>query len=93
MEPEKRFKIREFLRVNLTTLQGEPLAEFMEKYDIAEVNSVQMMLIDHGGCEDFIALGNPKKPGHYFLATEDVLEKILLLAPLDPETEGILEGN
>jgi hypothetical protein len=91
MDPDKRFKIREFLRVNLTTLQGESLSEFMDKYDVGEVNAVQMMLIDHAGGGDFIALGHPNKPGHYFLATEDTLEKILLLAPLDPETTDILE--
>jgi hypothetical protein len=93
MDAEKRFKIKQFLKGNLDVLQGEALAEFMEKYDIAEVNSVQMMLLDHSGVGDFIAMGNPHKPGHYFFATEDTLEKILLLAPLDPETENILEGN
>jgi hypothetical protein len=91
MDPQKRHKIKEFLKVNLETLQGDSLREFVEKYEIGEVNSVQMMLLDHGGTEGFIALGNPHKPGSYFLATEDTLEKILLLSPLDPATESILE--
>ena len=91
MDPQNRHKIKEFLRVNLTTLQGGALREFVDKYEIGEVNSVQMMILDAGGSDGFIALGVPDKPGHYFLATEDTLEKILLLAPLDPETEGILE--
>ena len=91
MDPQNRFKIRDFLKVNLNTLKGEGLREFVEKYDIGEVNSVQMMILDAGGSDGFIALGVPDKPGHYFLATEDTLEKILLLAPLDPETENILD--
>lgn len=91
MDPQSRFKIREFLKVNLTTLQGEALGEFVGRYDIGEINSVQMMILDASGSDKFIALPNPAKAGHYYIATEDTLEKILLLAPLDPETEGMLK--
>lgn len=91
MDPQNRFKVREFLRVNLTTLQGEPLREFMERYSVMEANAVQMMILDQGMQGHYIAFGNPERSAHYFVATEDVMEKILLLAPLNPETENILE--
>lgn len=91
MDPKNRFKIREFLKVNLSTLQGDALGEFVGRYDIGEINSVQMMIIDMAGDDKFVALPNPANPGHYYIANEDTLEKILLLAPLDPETEGMLK--
>jgi len=90
MDATSRHKVKEFLKANLDMLQGGNLQEFMDKYGILEANYVQMMILDQGMSGHYIALGNPKNPGHYFVATEDVLEKILILAPLDPKTEEVL---
>jgi hypothetical protein len=91
MDATNRHRVKEFLKANLDLLQGENLKEFMDKYSILEANHVQMMILDQGMMGSYIALDNPRNPGHYFVATEDVLEKILILAPLDPNTEGALQ--
>ena len=88
---KNKFKISQFLKVNLSTLKGAELQEFMDKYEVLEVNSVQMMLLDHSGSDNFVSVPNPDKPGHYCIITRDMMEKILLLSPLDPETTDILE--
>lgn len=79
---ENKMKIKNFLKVNLDTLQGQQLSEFMEKYDIREAGSVEMMLLDHGLPGQFIAFKHASKPETYFVTTYDMVEKILFLETL-----------
>jgi len=85
---DNKLKIKNFLKVNLETLQGNNLSEFMEKYDIREASPVEMMLLDHGCPGQFVAFKNQSKDS-YFVTTYEMLEKILFLETLDP-TNNIL---
>jgi hypothetical protein len=88
---ENRLKIKNFLKVNLDTLQGQQLSDFMERYDIREAGSVEMMMLDHGMPGDFIAFKSQSKEDTYFVTTYDMVEKILFLETLDP-TNDILSN-
>lgn len=90
---ENQSKIKNFLKVNLDTLQGQQLTEFMEKYDIREAGSVEMMLLDHGMPGEFIAFKNPSKPDTYFVTAYEMVEKILFLETLTPEGRENLNNN
>jgi hypothetical protein len=79
MNNAQKIKIKEFLKVNLSTLKGAELASFMEKYDIKEAESGEMMLLDMGFPGQFVAFKNEK--GSYFVARCEVMEKILVLEP------------
>jgi hypothetical protein len=82
---DNKLKIKNFLKVNLDTLQGQQLTEFMEKYDIREAGSVEMMLLDHGMPGEFLAFKHSTKADTYFVTTYDMIEKILFLETLTPE--------
>jgi hypothetical protein len=84
IDKKNRIKVKEFLKVNLETLKGEDLAAFMEKYEIREAGSVEMMLLDHGMPGQFVAIRN-SNPNSYYVATMEMVEKILFLNELDPE--------
>jgi hypothetical protein len=76
-----KLKVKEFLRVNLETLKGEQLAEFMEKYDVREAGTIEMMMIDHGMPGKFLAFKQEDEPGMYFVTSIEMVEKILFLEP------------
>lgn len=82
LNAENRLKIRGFLTVNLSTLQGEALREFMERYSVEEANVVQMMLLDFGFPEGFVAVPHPTKPKTHCVITADMAEKILVLGDI-----------
>lgn len=86
---ENKLKIKNFLKVNLDTLQGKQLSDFMERYDIREAGPAEMMLLDHGMPGQFLAFRNPE--GNYHVTTYDMVEKILFLETLDP-TNDILDN-
>jgi len=88
---EHKIKIKEFLKVNLETLQGKQLGEFMERYDIREAGAAEMMLLDHGMPGKFVAFKSQSKEGTYFVTTYEMMEKILFLETLDP-TNDILDN-
>ena len=81
---DNRMKIKNFLKVNLDTLQGQQLTEFMEKYEIREAGAAEMMLLDHGMPDEFVAF-NSSKPDTYFVTAYEMIEKILFLETLTPE--------
>jgi hypothetical protein len=76
----KKLKVKEFLKVNLETLKGPQLAEFMDKYEVREASSVEMMMIDHMMPDSFLAI-KQEKPGMYYVTAFEVVEKILFLEP------------
>lgn len=80
-------KIKQYLKVNLETLQGQQLTDFMERHEIREAGSVEMMMLDHGYPGAFVAFRNQHKPDSYFVTTYEMMEKILFLETLDPESE------
>lgn len=82
---QNKIKIKQYLKVNLETLQGEQLKDFMERHDIREAGSVEIMMLDHGYPGAFVAFKNPHKPDSYFVTTYEMIEKILFLETLDPE--------
>lgn len=82
---QNKIKIKNFLKTNLETLQGKNLNEFMEKYDIKEASSTEMMLLDYGMPGKFIAFKNQKEDS-YFVTTYEMVEKILFLETLDPDS-------
>lgn len=82
----EKTKIKDFLKINLGTLRGKQLSEFMEKYGIREANRTEMMLLDYGAPGKFMAFRNEQNPETYFVATEDMVEKILFLETLDPDS-------
>jgi hypothetical protein len=89
---EHKIKIKNFLKVNLETLQGQQLADFSERYDIREAGAAEMMLLDHGCPGQFIAFKKPDCDS-YHVTTYDMVEKILFLETLDatsPLKEEIL---
>ena len=88
---EHKIKIKEFLKVNLETLQGNQLTEFMERYDIREAGAGEMMLLDHGMPGKFVAFKSQTKEDCYFVTTYEMMEKILFLETLDP-TNDILNN-
>lgn len=81
MNNAQKIKVKTFLKANLQTLQGEELGAFMEKYDIREAESGEIMLLDMGYPGKFIAFRNENKQGSYFVASMDVVDKILVLEP------------
>lgn len=87
LDTGKKLKVKEFLRVNLETLKGEDLAAFMEKYEVREAGTVEMMMLDHGMPGKFLAL-KQDKPGMYFVTSIEMVEKILFLDPesLNPDS-------
>jgi len=87
---ENKLKIKNFLKVNLETLQGQQLTDFMERYDIREASAGEMMLLDHGMPGKFVAFKKPDDDS-YFVATYEMMEKILFLETLDP-TNDILNN-
>lgn len=80
---DHKIKIKNFLKVNLETLQGQQLADFMEKYDIREAGAGEMMLLDHGCPGQFVAF-KKNEENSYYVTTYDMVEKILFLETLDP---------
>jgi len=76
-----KIKIREFLKVNIATLQGADLDQFLEKYGIREATGIEMMILDMGVPDGFLAFANPKKKGSFLVATIDIVDKILVLEP------------
>lgn len=83
---DHKIKIKNFLKVNLETLQGKNLSDFMERYDIREAGAAEMMLLDHGMPGKFVAFKSPSKEGTYFVTTYEMMEKILFLESLDPDS-------
>ncbi len=83
---DNKIKIKNFLKVNLETLQGNQLADFMERHEIREAGSVEMMLLDHGMPGQFVAFKNEAKPDSYFVTTYEMVEKILVLESLNPDS-------
>lgn len=83
---EHKLKIKNFLKVNLETLQGQHLTDFMEKYDVREAGAGEMMLLDHGMPGKFVAMKSPSKENSYFVTTYEMMEKILFLETLDPDS-------
>ena len=82
MDQKNRLKIREFLKVNLGTLQGDALDDFVGKYNIREADAMQMMLLDMGGMYDsFVAVPHPTKPKTHFVMSAEMADKILVLEP------------
>lgn len=86
MKKKDTVKIKNFLKVNIETLQGQDLTNFMEKYGIREASRTEMMLLDFGAPGKFMAFRNEKNPESYFVATTDMVEKILFLETLDPDS-------
>lgn len=82
MEAKNKQKIRDFLRVNLSTLQGDALGEFVDRYGVQEANMVQMMLLDFGAPEGFVAVPHPDKEKTHFFITSDMADKILVLGDI-----------
>lgn len=82
---EHKLKIKNFLKVNLETLQGQQLTDFMEKYDIRQAGAAEMMLLDHGMPGKFVAFKKPDDAS-YFVTTYEMMEKILFLETLDPDS-------
>lgn len=87
LNKEHKIKIKNFLKVNLETLQGTQLSDFMEKYDIREAGAGEMMLLDHGMPGKFVAFKSQSKENTYFVTTYDMVEKILFLETLNPDSE------
>lgn len=83
---ENKIKIKNFLKVNLETLQGNQLTDFMDRHEIREAGSVEMMLLDHGMPGQFVAFKNESKPDSYFVTTYEMVEKILVLESLNPDS-------
>lgn len=80
MDTAQKIKVKSFLKVNLHTLRGEDLDAFMEKYDIREAESGEVMLLDMGYPGKFLAIKNENK-NSYFVANIDIVDKILVLEP------------
>lgn len=83
---ESKLKIKNFLKVNLETLQGQQLSDFMTRYDIKEASATEMMLLDHGMPGKFVAMKTPSEENTYFVTTYEMMEKILFLETLDPDS-------
>lgn len=81
MDRTQKIKIKNFLKVNLSTLKGDDLATFMEKYEIHEAGPGEMMLLDMGFPGKFMAFKNECKQNSYFVASQEIMEKILVLEP------------
>lgn len=79
---KNKLKIKEFLKTNLETLQGQELANFMEKYEIREAGRTEMMLLDMGMPGQFVAFKSPSKEDTYFVTSYEMVEKILFLEPM-----------
>lgn len=79
LDAKNKCKIRDFLRVNLSTLQGGALGEFMERYEVKEASMVEMMLLDFGAPDGFVAVPHPTKEKTHFLISADMADKILVL--------------
>lgn len=82
---DHKIKIKNFLKVNLETLQGNQLTEFMEKYEVREAGPTEMMLLDHGMPGKFVAIKRQDSSG-YFVTTYEMIEKILFLETLNPDS-------
>jgi hypothetical protein len=88
-----KIKIKEYLKVNLETLQGQQLTDFMERHDIREAGNVEIMMLDHGYPGAFVAFKNQHKPDSYFITTYEMMEKILFLDTLDPDNSILKEQS
>lgn len=77
IDAENRHKIKDFLKANLGVLQGAELEEFLERYGVQEASMVQMMLLDFGMADQFIAVPHPLKPKTHCVISNEMAEKIL----------------
>jgi hypothetical protein len=78
-------KIRNFLRTNLEVLKGEDLAAFVEKYEVREAGPIEMMILDMGFADGFIAVPHPSKEKTHHVISMEMAEKILYLDELVKE--------
>jgi len=78
---KNKLKIKEFLKTNLETLQGQDLQDFMEKYELRTADRTEMMLLDMGYPDQFVAFRSSKEDT-YFVASYEMVEKILFLEPM-----------
>jgi len=72
-------KIRNFLRTNLEVLKGEDLEAFVEKYEVKEAGPIEMMILDMGFPDGFVAVPHPSKEKTHYVMSADMAEKILFL--------------
>ena len=77
LDTPNKIKVKNFLKTNLETLRGAALEEFIERYKIQEANMVQVMLLDFGVAEQFVAVPHPSKPKIHYVITVEMAEKIL----------------
>lgn len=77
LDLEQKIKIKDFLKGNLGVLQGAELEEFLERYGVQEASMVQMMLLDFGMADQFIAVPHPTKPKTHCVISTEMAEKIL----------------
>lgn len=77
LDTPNKIKVKDFLKANLGTLKGPDLEEFVERYKVQEANMVQVMLLDFGVAEQFVAVPHPSKPKTHYVITVEMAEKIL----------------
>lgn len=82
MDGESRHKVKDFLKGNLGVLQGTQLEEFLERYGVQEATMVQMMLLDFGMADQFVAVPHPTKPKTHYVISADMADKILVLGDI-----------
>lgn len=77
LDTPNKIRVKDFLKANLGVLKGRELEEFVDKYKVQEANMVQVMLLDFGVAEQFVAVPHPTKPKTHCVITVDMAEKIL----------------
>lgn len=84
LDTPNKIKVKDFLKANLSTLKGPDLEEFVQRYNVQEANMVQVMLLDFGVAEQFVAVPHPSKPKTHYVITVEMAEKILFFEDTIP---------
>lgn len=84
LDTPNKIKVKDFLKANLGTLKGPALEEFVERYNVQEANMVQVMLLDFGVADQFVAVPHPSKPKTHYVITVEMAEKILFFGESIP---------
>jgi hypothetical protein len=79
---DAEIKVREFLRTNLYNLEGEDLREFIERHEVREAGSVEMMILDMGMSGEFRSVAHPTKKNTHYVISAKMADKILALCDI-----------